>query len=94
MTKFSDISANDQSEARISVAYNKNCHLSLMTSFVKRPLGESMFLLPKEEFNSRFSSKGLFCSVSIMLHRVLFRVQVQVRLFTLIIKNTRTYTIK
>ena len=37
MTKTSDKSADTQSEARISVAYNKNCHLSLMTSFVKRP---------------------------------------------------------
>ena len=35
MTKISDKSADNQSEARISVAYNKNCHLSLMTSFVK-----------------------------------------------------------
>ena len=37
MTKISDKSADNQSEARISVAYNKNCHLSLMTSFVKLP---------------------------------------------------------
>ena len=37
MTKISDNSADNQSEARILVAYNKNCHLSLMTSFVKRP---------------------------------------------------------
>ena len=37
MTKISDKSADNQSEARISVAYNKNCHLSLMTSFVKPP---------------------------------------------------------
>ena len=37
MTKVIDKSADNQSEARISVAYNKNCHLSLMTSFVKRP---------------------------------------------------------
>ena len=33
--KIGDKSANNQSEARISLAYNKNCHLSLMTSFVK-----------------------------------------------------------
>ena len=33
----SDKSADNQSEARISVAYNTNCHLSLMTSFVKCP---------------------------------------------------------
>ena len=33
--KNSDKSADNQSEARISLAnYNKNCHLSLMTSFV------------------------------------------------------------
>ena len=37
MTKISDKSADNQSEARISVAYNKNCHSSLMTSFVKHP---------------------------------------------------------
>ena len=37
MTKISDKSADNQSEARISVAYNKYCHLSLMTSFVKCP---------------------------------------------------------
>ena len=36
MTNISDKSANNQSEARISVAYTKNCHLSLMTSVVKR----------------------------------------------------------
>ena len=36
MTKICDKSANNQSEARISVAYNKDCHLSLMTSFGKR----------------------------------------------------------
>ena len=42
MTKFSDKSADNQSEARISVAYNKNCHLSLMTSFVKCPLRSAM----------------------------------------------------
>ena len=30
-------SSDNQSEARISVAYNRNCHLSLMTSFVKHP---------------------------------------------------------
>ena len=35
ITKISDKSADNQSETRISVAYNKNCHLSLMTSFVK-----------------------------------------------------------
>ena len=35
MTKTSDKSADSQSETRISVAYNKNCHLSLMTSLVK-----------------------------------------------------------
>ena len=35
MTTISDKSADNQSEARISLAYNKNCHLSLMTSFVK-----------------------------------------------------------
>ena len=35
--KISDKSADNQSEARISVAYNKNCHLSPMTSFVKHP---------------------------------------------------------
>ena len=39
MTKASEKSADNQSEARISVAYNKNCHLSLMTSLVKRPPG-------------------------------------------------------
>ena len=39
MTNISDKSADNQSEARISVAYNKNCHLSLMTSFVKRGPG-------------------------------------------------------
>ena len=39
MTKNSDKSADDQSEARISVAYNKNCHLLLMTSLVKHPPG-------------------------------------------------------
>ena len=37
MTNIRDKCADNQSEARISVAYNKNCHLSLMTSFVKRP---------------------------------------------------------
>ena len=37
MTKISDKSVDNQSEARISVAYNKNCHSSLMTSFVKHP---------------------------------------------------------
>ena len=36
MTKISDISADNQSEARISVAFNKNCHLSLITNFVKK----------------------------------------------------------
>ena len=35
MTNISDKSADNQSEVRILVAYNKNCHLSLMTSFVK-----------------------------------------------------------
>ena len=37
MTNISDKSFDNQSEARISVAYNNNCHLSLMTSFVKHP---------------------------------------------------------
>ena len=45
MTKNSDNSANNQSEAKISLAYNRNCHLSLMTRFVKRPPGESRVLL-------------------------------------------------
>ena len=39
LTKISDKSADNQSEARISVAYYKNCHFSLMASFVKRPPG-------------------------------------------------------
>ena len=39
MTNISDKSAYNQSEARISVAYNNNGHLSLMISFVKRPPG-------------------------------------------------------
>ena len=38
MTETSDNSADNQSQARISVVYNKNWHLSLMTSFVKHPL--------------------------------------------------------
>ena len=38
MTKISDKSVDNQSEGRISVTcMNKNCHLSLMKSFVKRP---------------------------------------------------------
>ena len=42
--KCSAKSADNQSEARISVAYNKDCHLSLMTSFVKRgPVVSSFF---------------------------------------------------
>ena len=39
MTKISNKSADNQSEIRISLAYNKICHLSLMTSFVKRGRG-------------------------------------------------------
>ena len=39
MTQISDKSADNQSEASVSVAYNKYCHLSLMTSFVKRAPG-------------------------------------------------------
>ena len=37
MTKISDESVDNQSEARISVACNKNCHLSLMTRFCETP---------------------------------------------------------
>ena len=37
ISKISDKSDDNQSEARISVAYNKNGHVSLMTSFVKHP---------------------------------------------------------
>ena len=42
MTKIIDKSADNQSEARISVpvAYNKDCHLSLMKSFVKQAPGQ------------------------------------------------------
>ena len=40
--KINDKSGDNQSEARISVAYNKDCHLSPMTSFVKR-VPEVMF---------------------------------------------------
>ena len=47
MTKISDKSADNQSEARISVAYYKNCHLSLMTSFVKRG-PDGVTCLPRE----------------------------------------------
>ena len=39
MTQISDKSVDNQSEARILVAYNKNCQLSLMTSCVKHPQG-------------------------------------------------------
>ena len=45
MTKISDKSADDQSEARISVAHKKNCHLSLISSFVKHPLGVNALLV-------------------------------------------------
>ena len=38
--KISDKSADNQSEARISLAYNKKCHLLLMTSFVNWGPGE------------------------------------------------------
>ena len=44
MTKISDKSADNQSEARISVAYNKNFHLAMMTIFVKHP--PVFFFLP------------------------------------------------
>ena len=37
MTNISDKSDDNQSEARISITYNNNCHLSLMTCFVKHP---------------------------------------------------------
>ena len=50
MTKISDKSADNQSKARISVAYNKNCHLSLMESFVKRPPYETVQPDPPEGF--------------------------------------------
>ena len=49
MTKISDKSADNQSETRISVAYNNNCHLSLMTSFVKHPPG-----LPYQKYEITF----------------------------------------
>ena len=39
MTEISDKYVDNQSEASISLAYNKNCHFSLMTSFVKRGPG-------------------------------------------------------
>ena len=42
MSKINDESVDIQSEAWISVAYNKNCHLSLMKSFVKRPPGATI----------------------------------------------------
>ena len=42
MTKISEKSADNLSEPRISVAYNKNCHLSLITSFVKHPQERAM----------------------------------------------------
>ena len=48
MTKISDKSADNQSEARISVAYNKVCYMSLMTSFVKRHPG--MLLMAMDYF--------------------------------------------
>ena len=44
MTKVSDKSADNQSEARISVAYNKDCHMSLMISFVKRAPARQVIL--------------------------------------------------
>ena len=37
VTKISDKSADNQSEARISVAYNLNCHLSLTDKFCETP---------------------------------------------------------
>ena len=45
MTKISDKSVDNQSQASISVAYNKNCYLSLMTSFVSMH-HKCVFFLP------------------------------------------------
>ena len=39
MKNISDKSADNQSEARISLAINKNCHVLLMISFVKQGPG-------------------------------------------------------
>ena len=47
LQKISDKSVVNQSEARISVAYNKNSNLSLMTIFVKRPPGLFRWLFYK-----------------------------------------------
>ena len=44
LTKIIDKSADNQLDARIPVAYNKNCHVSLMTSFVKWGLGREMMM--------------------------------------------------
>ena len=43
-----------------SVAYNKNCHLSLMTSFVKRPTGEC-FTKAKIDFKLDLTMAGRLC---------------------------------
>ena len=54
MTQISDKPTDNQSEARISVAYNKNCHLPLMKSFVKRPpdVTCTKHVIPKREASS------------------------------------------
>ena len=70
--KTSDKSADNQSEARISVAYNKICHLSLMTSFVKRPLvytleQKPLLFLPMQSTCS-YQSKTPRCFIIILSH--------------------------
>ena len=77
MTKISDKSVDNQSEARISVTYNKNCHLSLMTSFVKCPpcLTIIVFFL---RFHQVFSGITLTKAFGIIIlafsHSQLFKV--------------------
>ena len=62
MTKIIDKSAYNHSKARILVAFNKNCHLSLKTSFVKRGPGNNLLSSPILHCN-------LYQDIPLMLHR-------------------------
>ena len=61
---FNDKSADSQSEARISVAYNKNCHLSLMRQVLwNYPLGSIHLTSHSHKENNHLKTR-IWLSVS------------------------------
>ena len=70
MTKISNKSTDNQSEAMISLANNKICHLSPMTSFVKwgPDMQRSSIIIYIEHF-SCFQTNIFVCTVDCFFYR-------------------------